>query len=217
MRSAIANKKLIVSLFAVTTLILTSCSDGGSPSARDSQGNKVDCTGVGTIDANAVGSKTLASECEVPAFPTQVKDYVLDRTVDGQSIRLFEGENWRPFLTPYRAGNTISCQPELWIVRWRSQNPAVKVSISGTYGGFDAGDPTNEFGEVITDGSFNEETDWVAFYEPENGEGDVGSAGYFAGPSCSQPIMKWNSNPAGDANLADISFEYQIWTFKPKI
>jgi len=201
-------------IIILSASLIAGCSSSSSNSASDDD-TKISCEGEGELTSDGFGGIAYDFECEVPSFPTKIKDYVLDRTVENESIRLFEGESWRPFLTPYRAGNSLSCKPAIWVIRWRSQNPSVKVDISGTSGGFDVGNPTDSFGEPITDGNFNEETDWVAFYEPE--EFITGSAGYSAAPSCSQPVFRWNSNPAGDANLADISFEYQIWTYKQEI
>ena len=213
-RSAILSKFLIVLLCAS---LIAGCSSSKNDSAESAPETdaKTSCEGDGKFTEDGLGSAAYDFTCKVPDFPTKIKDYELDRTVENQSIRIFEGLGWSPFLTPYRTGNTMSCNPEIWIVRWRSQNPSVKIKVSGTYGGFDAGDPTDFFGEPITDGSFDEDSDWVAFYEPEKFL--IGGAGYQSGPSCSQPVFKWDSNPAGDANLADVSFEYQIWTYKQEI
>jgi len=201
-------------IIILSASLIAGCSSSSSNSASDAD-TKISCEGEGELTSDGFGGIAYDFECEVPNFPTKIKDYVLDRTVENESIRLFEGQSWRPFLTPYRAGNSLSCKPAIWVIRWRSQNPSVKVDISGTSGGFDVGNPTDSFGEPITDGNFNEETDWVAFYEPE--KFITGSAGYEMGQSCYQPVFRWNSNPAGDANLADISFEYQIWTYKQEI
>ena len=201
-------------IIILTALLMAGCSSSSSNSATDAD-TKISCKGEGELDSDGFGGVAYDFKCEVPNFPTKIKDYVLEQTVDNQSIRLFEGESWRPFLTPYRGGNSQSCKPAIWVVRWRSQNPSVKVDVSGTYGGFDMGDPTDFFGDPITDGSFDEDSDWVAFLEPE--QFITGSAGYEMAPSCSQPVFRWNSNPAGDANLADVSFEYQIWTYKQDI
>ena len=209
-------------LFAVTLSLslLTACGGGeASPSTGGSQESSAggdNCSGDGSLEDN-LGNISFTSECEVPAFPAAIKDYVLRTTVEAESIRIFEGDRWLPFLTEYRAGNSMSCEPEIWVVRWRTNNPDVKVRMSGTYGGFDVGDPTDLYGDPITNDDFNEETDWVAFYEPEAGEWTTGNAGYIAGPSCGQPIMQWDSNPAGNANLSDVYFEYQLWEYKPKI
>ena len=213
-RLAILPKFLILILGASILVGCSSSSSNSADSAPDAK-TKICCAGDGELSADGIGGIAYDSSCKVPDFPTKIKDYELDRTVENQSIRIFEGLGWSPFLTPYRTGNTMSCNPEIWIVRWRSQNPSVKIKVSGTYGGFDAGDPTDFFGEPITDGSFDEDSDWVAFYEPEKFL--IGGAGYQSGPSCSQPVFKWDSNPAGDANLADVSFEYQIWTYKQEI
>lgn len=204
-------------VFLLIASLLAGCSNSSNNSTDSASDPKatVSCAGEGKLSPDGIGGIAYDFACKVPSFPTKIKDYVLDRTVENESIRIFEGDNWRPFLTPYRTGNSMSCKPEIWVVRWRSQNPSVRVDISGTYGGFDAGDPTDSLGEPITDGSFDEDSDWVAFFEPE--KFISGSAGYEIGQSCYQPVFKWNSNPAGDANLADISFEYQIWTYKQEI
>ena len=203
-----------ISIIVVALFLLAGCGQVESNNQAASP-DVTSCDGDGKLTPDGLGGIAYNFDCEVPAFPTTIKDYVLDTFVDGQEIRIFEGLTWRPFLTEYRAGNTMSCEPAIWIVRWRSQNPSVKFDVSATYGGFDAGDPTDSFGDPITDGSFDENSDWVAFFEPERFV--TGSAGYESGPSCSQPVFRWNSNPAGDANLADISFEYQIWTYKQEI
>ena len=207
--------KFLILLLSASLIVGCSSSKNDSAESAPETDAKISCEGDGKFTEDGLGSAAYDFTCKVPDFPTKIKDYVLDRTVENQSIRIFEGDRWRAFLTPYRTGNTMSCKPEIWVVRWRSQNPSVKVNISGTYGGFDAGDPTEFFGEPITDGSFDEDSDWVAFYEPEKFL--IGGAGYQSGPSCSQPVFKWDSNPAGDANLADVSFEYQIWTYKQEI
>ena len=207
--------KFLILLLIVSLIAGCSSSKNDSAESAPETDAKISCEGDGKFTEDGLGSAAYDFTCKVPDFPTKIKDYELDRTVENQSIRIFEGLGWSPFLTPYRTGNTMSCNPEIWIVRWRSQNPSVKIKVSGTYGGFDAGDPTDFFGEPITDGSFDEDSDWVAFYEPEKFL--IGGAGYQSGPSCSQPVFKWDSNPAGDANLADVSFEYQIWTYKQEI
>ena len=207
--------KFLILLLSVSLIAGCSSSKNDSAESAPETDAKISCEGDGKFTEDGLGSAAYDFTCKVPDFPTKIKDYELDRTVENQSIRIFEGLGWSPFLTPYRTGNTMSCNPEIWIVRWRSQNPSVKIKVSGTYGGFDAGDPTDFFGEPITDGSFDEDSDWVAFYEPEKFL--IGGAGYQSGPSCSQPVFKWDSNPAGDANLADVSFEYQIWTYKQEI
>ena len=207
--------KFLILLLSVSLIAGCSSSKNDSAESAPETDAKISCEGDGKFTEDGRGSAAYDFTCKVPDFPTKIKDYELDRTVENQSIRIFEGLGWSPFLTPYRTGNTMSCNPEIWIVRWRSQNPSVKIKVSGTYGGFDAGDPTDFFGEPITDGSFDEDSDWVAFYEPEKFL--IGGAGYQSGPSCSQPVFKWDSNPAGDANLADVSFEYQIWTYKQEI
>lgn len=214
-------RKLSIFFIATLSLSLLSACGGGasSPATSNSSGNSTgvgNCAGDGSIKAN-LGNISVPSECEVPPFPSAIKDYALTRTVEVDSIRIFEGDKWRPFLTEYRAGNTMSCEPQIWVVRWRSNNPDVKVRMSETHGGFDAGDPTDLYGDPITNGDFNEETDWVAFFQPEKGEWTTGNAGYIAAPSCSQPVMQWDSNPASSANLTDINFEYQLWEYKPKI
>ena len=207
--------KFLILLLSVSLIAGCSSSKNDSAESAPETDAKISCEGDGKFTEDGLGSAAYDFTCKVPDFPTKIKDYELDRTVENQSIRIFEGLGWSPFLTPYRTGNTMSCNPEIWIVRWRSQNPSVKIKVSGTYGGFDAGDPTDFFGEPITDGSFDEDSDWVAFYEPEKFL--IGGAGYQSGPSSSQPVFKWDSNPAGDANLADVSFEYQIWTYKQEI
>ena len=207
--------KFLILLLSASLIVGCSSSKNDSAESAPETDAKISCEGDGKFTEDGLGSAAYDFTCKVPDFPTKIKDYELDRTVENQSIRIFEGLGWSPFLTPYRTGNTMSCNPEIWIVRWRSQNPSVKIKVSGTYGGFDAGDPTDFFGEPITDGSFDEDSDWVAFYEPEKFL--IGGAGYQSGPSCSQPVFKWDSNPAGDANLADVSFEYQIWTYKQEI
>lgn len=218
MKEVITVKRAFIAIPVLTALFLTGCGstapNAASPSASAST-NK--CAGDGSLDKDGLGVVAYPSDCEVPAFPTSIKNYVLDKTVDGEVIRAFDGDPWRGFLTPYRAGNTNSCQPEIWVVRWRSQNPGVTFKMAATYGGFDAGDPTDYLGVPLEGSEFDENSDWVALFTPEDGEEVVGSAGYMAGPSCSQPVMKWNANSSDGSNLADISFEYQIWKFKQKI
>ena len=207
--------KFLVILLSASLIAGCSSSSNNSAGSTPDADLKTSCAGDGKFESDGLGAIAYNFDCKVPDFPTKIKDYVLDRSVENQSIRIFEGLSWTPFLTPYRGGNTMSCKPEIWVIRWRSQNPDVRIDISQTNGGFEWGDPTDGNGERITDGSFDEDSDWVAFYEPDSFR--TGSAGYESGQSCSQPVFRWNSNPAGNANLADISFEYQIWTYKQEI
>ena len=220
MATQVLRKISVLFIVTLSLSLVTACGGDKTPSSagsgQETSAGGGNCSGDGTLEEN-LGNISFPSECEVPAFPTTIKDYVLTKSVEAERIRIFEGDRWLPFLTEYRAGNSMSCEPEIWVVRWRTNNPDVQVRMSGTYGGFDVGDPTDLYGDPITNDDFNEETDWVAFYEPEEGEWTTGNAGYIAGPSCGQPIMQWDSNPAGNANLSDVYFEYQLWEYKPKI
>lgn len=84
-----------------------------------------------------------------PSFPTAIPNYVLEETQSNLKIRIFQGEDWTPFLERYREGNTMSCEPEIWIVRWRSNNPGITIQSGMTFA-------SGEFG-------YDEERNWMGW------------------------------------------------------
>ena len=148
---------------------------------------------------------TLPATEKSPEFPTSITDYQLETTVENQSIRIFSHEDWTPFLDRYKEGNSLSCQPEVYVVRWRAVNPGIQLKVAFSY-------LSAEYG-------YNEDSGWMGFAPIDTKEfqnATPGSTGFIRAASCSSPFFKWNSDD-GSATLVDVYFEYQIWTFKPKI
>jgi hypothetical protein len=131
---------------------------------------------------------------KLPSFPQSITDYrlVSNFRVDGYAeFRLFEGDDY--LLPQYfvENGTTMSCQPKIWIMKWRSDNPDVELKVSGI--------------------------DVPIGNEPI-GEPTTGSAGYISGNSCIAPGFKFfraiNQN---ESNLVDVIYELQIWEYEPQL
>jgi hypothetical protein len=135
----------------------------------------------------------------VPNFPKTIKNYKLQKKAAVDSIRVFQGDKeWRvpiPQFDPIRNGGaSMSCQPFYWVLRWRTNDP--KMTIQATIGITDDGfDPTAKYLE--------------------------GGAGYQSGFGCEVPALRFGSTTYSGKNgvtyLVDVNFEYQIWTYNPKI
>ena len=135
----------------------------------------------------------------VPDFPKSIKNYKLQKKSQVSSIRVFQSDkNWNvpiPQFDPTQNGGaTMSCQPFFWILRWRTNDP--KIAIQATRGLTDNGfEPTEKFLE--------------------------GGAGYESGSSCEVPALRFGKTtyPAkkGVTLLVDVNFEYEIWSYNPKI
>jgi hypothetical protein len=138
---------------------------------------------------------TVKFKEDIPEFPQKVRNYALDIQEGYQKVRLFENLEWViPIaeFNPDEGGSaTMSCQPYYWIIRWRSNNPDVEISVS----------------TGLTDGSYSPLDDVAR-----------GGAGISEGYSCVVPAFKFGRAINGNrANLVDLNFEYQLWNYKPKI
>ena len=132
----------------------------------------------------------------VPAFPKSVKNYKLQKRASVSSVRVFQWEKkWTvpiPQFDPTQNGGaSMSCQPFYWVLRWRSNDS--NISIQATRGITDSGfAPTERYLE--------------------------GGAGYDSGFGCEVPGLRFGKTSYKDENnLVDINFEYEIWTYNPKI
>jgi hypothetical protein len=135
----------------------------------------------------------------VPNFPKDVKNYKLQKRGAVDSVRVFQGDKeWRVPIAQFdptmNGGASMSCQPFYWVLRWRTNDP--KMTIQATRG--------------ITDNGF----------EPTVGYLE-GGAGYESGFGCEVPALRFGSTSysgkKGVTYLVDVNFEYQIWTYSPKI
>jgi len=178
------------------SLLFSACS---SPSSNDASIADVE----NSISADGTGNVAFNGNQNVPSFPKQIADYELIETQSNQTIRIFVGDDWKPFLERYREGNSMSCQPEIWIVRWKSNNPGITLKTTYTY-------LSGEYG-------FDEDTGWMGFAPIGSDEKiSIGQTGYIGGESCVSPVFQWG-NDDGSATLVDVYYEYQIWNYKPKI
>ncbi|NBO09130.1 MAG: hypothetical protein EBU43_07055 [Actinobacteria bacterium] len=197
--------KRILLILISSSILLTACgsNDTSTSSTAASPSPSTAKSTAPAIAADGTGMVAFNHEESSPSFPTAIPNYVLEETQSNLKIRIFQGEDWTPFLERYREGNTMSCEPEIWIVRWRSNNPGITIQSGMTFA-------SGEFG-------YDEERNWMGLAPvEENGTKIVGGTGYIGGASCSSPVFKWGTDD-GSATLADVYYEYQIWKYKPKI
>ena len=187
------NKRILV--IFVISIFLVSCSNSSK--------NDPNLTGSSnSIRADGTGNVAFAGNQSAPGFPKQIANYELIETSSNQKIRIFAGDDWKPFLERYREGNTMSCEPEIWIVRWKTSNLGISLKTEYTF-------LSGEFG-------FDESTGWMGFAPVKEDKSAMGQTGYIGGQSCFSPVFKWGKDDES-ANLVDVYYEYQIWNFKPKI
>ena len=138
-------------------------------------------------------SKVVPYLESTPAFPESIANYELTQVSNSQSIRIFQEDGWVvpiPELDPVSDGGaSMSCEPQIWVLRWRSDNPDVTIQVS----------------TGITDFGYSRVSKIF-----------TGGAGYLASPTCQVPAFKFGKSDIG-ATLVEVNFEYEIWSYKPTI
>lgn len=154
---------------------------------------------VGTLSAQVwpkrQGVYIAKSSAAIPAFPRKISEFRFagaNRDFWGKhydtegSTRIFEGNDWEEL---YEFPNTMNhCTTGVWMLRWRSANPAVKISTRIANNNYDQG-----------------MTPWK-----------TGTYGYMYGTNCEQPYFKFASVARGNgSNLVDIYYEIKFWKAAP--
>ena len=127
------------------------------------------------------------SSASIPTFPRVLrefrfagknKDYWGESFDTDGSTRIFEGNDWEELSEfPHTMNH---CSDGVWMLRWRSANPAVRIST---------GIANNTYDQGVSNGK-------------------TGNYGYMSGTNCEQPYFKFARATGGNgSNLVDIYYE----------
>jgi hypothetical protein len=129
----------------------------------------------------------------IPPFPRALSGYravgnedYWGRPFDTKgSTRVGEGNGWEPIYDfPL---NMNHCSDGVWMIRWRSANPDVRVASAAGY---------HHSGMVYAT--------------------KTGTFGYMQGTNCEEPLFKFASTLNGNkSNLVDIYYELKFWRAAP--
>ncbi len=131
------------------------------------------------------------SSDRIPPFPQTVSGYRSEKDQDfwghpirsTGTLRVFDGHDWDGI---YNFPNTMNhCGEGMFMIRWRSANPNVRLQSSLRYSS-DA-----KFDKFATT--------------------KTGSFGYMSGTNCEQPMFKI----VGTSDLVDIYYELKFWQAAP--
>jgi hypothetical protein len=139
-----------------------------------------------------VGEYIATSSEEIPPFPRTLSGY---RSEVGQdfwgkpfpsrgTLRVFQGEDWQGL---QNFPNTMNgCSSGVFMIRWRSSNPEVRVLSSVRY--------SRKVGDSLKSGNF----------------------GYMSGTNCEQPMFKFADTINKNAStLVDVYYELKFWQAAP--
>jgi hypothetical protein len=142
-----------------------------------------------------LGVYIAKSSSAIPVFPRVLSEYRFagkNKDFWGNSFdtdgttRIFEGNDWTEL---DKFPNTMNhCSAGVWMLRWRSANPAVRVST---------GTANNTYDQGVSNGK-------------------TGSYGYMYGSNCEQPYFKFaHAINGNESNLVDIYYEIKFWKAAP--
>jgi len=146
---------------------------------------------AGTGWPQAKGVYVASSSESIPQFPARLSGY---RFVSGQdfwghpfrttgTLRVFLRNDWDGV---YQFPNTMNdCSNGIFMIRWRSANPHVRVESSVRYSP-----------------------------EDNSAKTKIGGFGYMAGSNCDQPMFKFAGASDG-STLTDIYYELKFWQAAP--
>lgn len=128
-----------------------------------------------------------------PSFPSRLTGFrsqggrdFWGRSFDSTgSIRVFEGNAWDGI--PDFPNTMNHCSDGVFMIRWRSANPDVRIATTVGYSSEVTSGPTR-----------------------------IGSFGYMSGTNCEEPLFKFSGvRNSNEANLADIYYELKFWQAAP--
>jgi hypothetical protein len=139
------------------------------------------------------GVYTASSSDSIPQFPTKLSGY---RSKSGRdfwghpfetrgSLRIFQNNEWFGI---HQFPNTMNdCSNGVFMIRWRSANPNVRVESSVRY------QPDDNSAKT-----------------------EIGNFGYMSGSNCDQPMFKFTGSSDGATmTLTDIYYELKFWQAAP--
>jgi hypothetical protein len=165
----------VVTMVAVFAIVLVGCEKKGSSWPKD------------------LGVYIAASRKAIPPFPVALTGFRSDSGKDfwgnefglHGSIRIFEGNGWAGI--PDFPNTMNGCSEGVFMIRWRSANPDVRIASSRGYS-----------------------TDNIS------AERKIGSFGYMYGTNCEQPLFKFAGTLNGNqSNLVDVYYELKFWRAAP--
>jgi len=148
------------------------------------------------LPAQLVSVYMATSSETIPLFPSELPQYrdtgnmnYWDEpyTLHG-TIRIFEGNDWATI--PDFPHNGNHCGEGLFMIRWRTSNPDVRVASNLAFS------PEPSYNDV------------------KNAK--TGSFGYMLGTNCDQPLFQFVGTTKGnESNLVDIYYELKFWQAAP--
>jgi hypothetical protein len=139
------------------------------------------------------GVNIATSSAAIPPFPRTLsgfrsadnnKDYWGNSFDWKGTIRIFEGAGWTEI--PDFPHTMNHCSDGVFMIRWRSANPDVRVATT------------------------------VAYSKDNASGGKTGEFGYMYGSNCEEPLFKFNGTLRGnDSTLVDIYYELRFWRATP--
>ena len=145
----------------------------------------------GAVWPNQGAYITTASE-SIPPFPNKLSGYTSKTGQDfwGKpfrskgTIRVFQAAGWQGI--PGFPNTMNGCSAVLFMIRWRSGNPEVRVQSS------------------------------VRYSAGTSAPVKTGAFGYMAGSNCEQPMFSFGDTlNANKSNLVDIYYELKFWQAAP--
>lgn len=139
------------------------------------------------------GEYIAASSDHIPPFPEKLSGY---RSENGKdfwdkpfsskgTVRIFEGNGWQGL--PKFPNTMNGCSSGVFMIRWRSSDPNVRLESSVRYSSKDVSGSTKE-----------------------------GSFGFMSGTNCEQPMFRFAGRRNGDkATLVDVYYELKFWQAAP--
>ena len=151
--------------------------------------------GSAQIWPKSQGVYIAKSSASIPAFPSKLREFRFagkNKDYWGESFdtigntRIFEGNAWEEL---YQFPHTMNhCSDGVWMLRWRSANPAVRIST---------GIANNTYDQGVSGAK-------------------TGTYGYMYGTNCDQPYFKFAGATRGnESNLVDIHYEIKFWSAAP--
>ena len=153
------------------------------------------CLSSGQVWPKQQGVYIATSSASIPAFPRTLrqyrfagknKDYYGESYNTDGNTRIFEGKNWEEL---YQFPHSMNhCSDGVWMLRWRSANPAVRIST---------GIVNNTYDQGVSNGK-------------------IGTYGYMYATNCEQPYFKFaKATRDNGSNLVDIYYEIKFWKAAP--
>lgn len=138
------------------------------------------------------GEYIATSSENIPTFPRTLSGYRSENDKDfwdkpfqsRGTLRIFQGNGWQGL--PKFPNTMNGCSSGIFMIRWRSSDPNVRLQSSVRY--------SKDVSGTMKEGSF----------------------GYMSGTNCEQPMFKFGgTRSSGKSTLVDVYYELKFWQAAP--